>query len=137
MFFPDSFWSPEKSPEDIFWNVPNWKSRKFFQWYWAYVVISRHSYILICISKCNTYIRIYKSSGYEKSENFPITKFRNFFREKTRLCGMGLVDFSTYIRAPPAPTQSPIHPRCASQSLSVLVTYISSSMWSGIRYTFF
>ena len=23
MFFPDSFWSPEKSPEDIFWNVPN------------------------------------------------------------------------------------------------------------------
>ena len=31
IFFPDCFWSPQKSFEDIFWNVPNWKNRKFFQ----------------------------------------------------------------------------------------------------------
>ena len=31
IFFPDCFWSPQKSFEDIFWNFQNWKNRKFFQ----------------------------------------------------------------------------------------------------------
>ena len=30
IFFPDCFWSPQKSFKDIFWNFPNWKNRKFF-----------------------------------------------------------------------------------------------------------
>ena len=30
IFFPDCFWSPQKTFEDIFWKFPNWKNRKFF-----------------------------------------------------------------------------------------------------------
>ena len=30
IFFPDCFWSPQKSFEDIFWNFLNWKNRKIF-----------------------------------------------------------------------------------------------------------
>ena len=32
IYFPNCFCAPQKSFEDIFWNVPNWKNLKFFQY---------------------------------------------------------------------------------------------------------